>query len=38
MLKSHMQLDLWREDDKLLITDGEQTFELPLIQSAVTQH
>lgn len=30
MLKGHMQLDLWREDDKLLITDGEHTFELAL--------
>ncbi len=30
MLKGHMQLDLWRENDKLLITDGEQTFELAL--------
>ena len=30
MLKGHMRLDLWREDDKLLITDGDQTFELTL--------
>lgn len=30
MLKGHMQLDLWREEGSLLITDGEQTFELAL--------
>ncbi len=30
MFKGHMQLDLWREDDKLLISDGKQSCEFPL--------
>lgn len=38
MLKGHMHLDLWREDDKLLITDGEHTFELELFSAAQWQH
>ncbi len=38
MFKGHMQLDLWREDDKLLITDGEQIFELALFLPAQFQH
>ncbi|MDF3127222.1 YaeQ family protein [Rheinheimera sp. 1928-s] len=38
MLKGHMQLDLWREDDKLLITDGEQTFELALSSEPELRH
>lgn len=38
MLKGHMQLDLWREDDKLLITDGQHTFELALSTPQHLQH
>ena len=30
MLKSHMSLNVWREDDSLLLTDGEHYLELNL--------
>lgn len=38
MLKCHMQLDLWCEEDRLLITDGEQTFDLALAIPLALKH
>jgi uncharacterized protein YaeQ len=38
MIKGHMQLDLWREDDTLLITDGEHSFELTFAVPSELRH
>jgi uncharacterized protein YaeQ len=38
MLKGHMHLDLWREEDKLLVTDGQHTFEMALLASPQLRH
>lgn len=39
MLKGHMQLAVWREDDQLIVTDGQHQMEIqvaPLTNSGIT--
>ena len=38
MLKANMQLSVWRDDDTLQITDGEQLLELPAPQVSTVLH
>lgn len=38
MLKGHMQLNVWRQDNQLLITDGEQSLEFSLTPPLELRH